>query len=205
MNKIASTRSLSKPAESTESRGPTGIDRRDIIINQAARLFAVNGFDGASMRDIAAVTGIHAGSLYYHFTSKQVLFVAVHEAGMKVLTDAVQDATRDVKDPWERLCAAAAAHCTALLNSGDLMVMVVPSFPASIAEHRAELVRQRDAYEKIFAGLIAELKLPKSVDRRLLRLQLLGSLNWVQTWYRRDAKLSPAAIGRQFVEMLRQG
>lgn len=180
-------------------------DRRQQIILEAARLFAQKGFEGTSMRDIATATGILAGSLYHHFTSKEELFVAVHAAGMEVLIKTVLEAVHGIEDPWERLDAAAAAHCTALLETGDLMIMVVPKFPASIGQYRDELVRQRDEYEKIIADLVVALPLPEGVDARIFRLHLLGALNWTQTWYRPNSRIPPAEIGRQLVRMLRQG
>jgi len=180
-------------------------DRRRQIILEAARLFAQKGFDGTSMRDIAAATGILAGSLYHHFTSKEELFVAVHSEGMELLIKTVVDAIEDIDDPWERLAAAAAAHCTSLLEAGHLMIMVVPKFPASIDQYREELVRQRDEYEKIIADLVAALPLSEGVNQKIFRLHFLGALNWTQAWYRPGMQIQPAEIGHQLVCMLRRG
>ena len=178
-------------------------DRRQHILVEAARLFAAQGFEATSVREIAQATGILAGSLYYHFASKEELFVAVHAAGMEILIRTAQEASRAAGDPWDRLAAAAAAHCTALLESSDFMLLVVPNFPKSIGQYRAELIRQRDAYESIIGDLVAALDLPPEIDARLFRLHFIGALNWTQSWYRPASGLSPAEIGRQLVAMLR--
>lgn len=180
-------------------------DRRQQILVEAARLFAAKGFEATSVRDIAHATGILAGSLYYHFASKEELFVAVHAAGMEILIRTAQAAIRDVADPWDRLAAAAAAHCTALLESSDFMLLVVPNFPKSIGQYRDELIRQRDAYEGIISDVVAALDLPAAIDPRLFRLHFIGALNWTQSWYRPASGLTPAEIGRQLVTMLRPG
>lgn len=181
----------------------TPFDRRQQILVEAARLFAAKGFEATSVRDIANATGILAGSLYYHFASKEELFVAVHAAGMDILIRTAQDAIREVGDPWDRLAAAAAAHCTALLESSDFMLLVVPNFPKSIGQYRDELIRQRDAYEAIISEIVAALDLPTAIDPRLFRLHFIGALNWTQSWYRPASGLTPAEIGRQLVAMLR--
>lgn len=178
-------------------------DRRQQILVEAARLFAAKGFEATSVRDIANATGILAGSLYYHFASKEELFVAVHAAGMEILIRTARDAIRDIDDPWDRLAAAAAAHCTALLESSDFMLLVVPNFPKSIGQYREELIRQRDEYEAIIGTVVAALELPASIDPRLFRLHFIGALNWTQSWYRPVSGLTPAEIGRQLVAMLR--
>lgn len=43
------------------------------VIEQASRLYAEKGYDGVSMRDIAAATGITPASLYHHFSDKEQL------------------------------------------------------------------------------------------------------------------------------------
>ena len=47
------------------------------ILKNAKQEFLQNGFDKASMRSIAAMTGITAGALYKHFPSKAAIFEAL--------------------------------------------------------------------------------------------------------------------------------
>jgi AcrR family transcriptional regulator len=178
-------------------------ERRQQIIAEAAKLFVKNGFDGTSIREIAAVSGILSGSLYHHFSSKEEIFVAVHAAGIDILVNSVRAATEGIKDPWDRLAAAASAHCIAVLESGAFMVLVQPAFPASIGSYRDTIVQQRDRYEKLIGELVAELDLPAEINRVIFRLHFLGALNWAQTWFRRDGKIKPGEIGRQLVMMLK--
>ncbi|MDF2935620.1 MAG: regulatory protein TetR [Paenibacillaceae bacterium] len=49
-------------------------DTRSRIILEALRLFAVKGYDGVSVRDIAGAVGVKESSLYKHFTGKQAIF-----------------------------------------------------------------------------------------------------------------------------------
>ncbi len=157
------------------------------------------------MREIAAAAGILAGSLYYHFASKEELFVAVHGAGMEAVEKAVRDALEGVSDPWGRIEAAAAAHAGALFSIEAIVTIVTPKFPASIGPLRAELVRQRDAYEQLIADLVEALRLPAGVDSKMFRLQFLGALNWMQTWYQPSGKLTPQELGARIVSVLRLG
>ncbi len=47
------------------------------ILQEAARLFVLQGYRGISMREIAAAVGISKAGLYYHFKDKEDLFIAV--------------------------------------------------------------------------------------------------------------------------------
>lgn len=43
------------------------------IYKEASKLFARNGFEGVSMRDVAEACGVTLATLYYHFSSKEEL------------------------------------------------------------------------------------------------------------------------------------
>ena len=50
---------------------------RERIVSEAARLFVSRGYDGISMREIAAACGLSKAGIYYHFKDKQDLFLAL--------------------------------------------------------------------------------------------------------------------------------
>lgn len=54
-------------------------DKQLAIINTAEKLFAVNGFDGTSVRDIAQEAGVNVAMISYYFGSKEKLMEAVFE------------------------------------------------------------------------------------------------------------------------------
>jgi len=50
---------------------------KQIILDEALSLFAVNGYDGVTVTDIADAVGIKASSLYKHYKSKQDIFDSI--------------------------------------------------------------------------------------------------------------------------------
>lgn len=67
-------------------------DRLRQILFNARRRFAENGFDGASLGQIAADTGIRKASLYYHFSTKDALYAAVLDEIVFNLRDRLREA-----------------------------------------------------------------------------------------------------------------
>ena len=51
---------------------------RDRLVSTARHLFARDGFDATTNRDIAAAAGITTGAIYHYFSSKADLYVAVY-------------------------------------------------------------------------------------------------------------------------------
>ena len=199
---------LAKSAEIDPADAPVqtedgkGRNRRQQILEAAARHFSDRGFHATSMRDIAADVGFLVGSIYYHFDSKDALFVAVHGAAVDMMTNAVRAALVGIDAPWDRLEAAAAAHCEALNGDNAFVGVVTPIFPVTVGELRNALAAQRDAYETMFAALIDALELDAAIERNIFRLHLLSALNGTKFWYRPGGK-TPSEIGRQLVQMLR--
>lgn len=179
--------------------------KRELILDKAAELIARQGFDGTSMRDIAAAVNMLPGSLYYHFASKEDLLLDIHERVVNGMTDHVQAAIADVTDPWDRIECAAVAHLEALLGSGSLVTIVSPNFPKDQDALNNRLKAHRNGYETLFNDLFAAIDLHPDTDRRLLRLQLLGALNWVPVWFNPNGRTSVTDIARSFVRAIRQG
>ena len=107
----------------------------------------------------------------------------------------------DVKQAVLQACVA---HLDNLLGGSDIAGVVAVDFSQLPEELRARLIEQRDEYEGRLAQLIDGLELREGVDRRLMRLSLLGSLNWTPNWFRADGQ-TPASIARHFVALLREG
>jgi len=65
---------------------------REVILDTAEQLFAARGFDGVALRDLAREMDLTAPSLYNHFPSKQALYDAVLERGLRPILQAVAEA-----------------------------------------------------------------------------------------------------------------
>ena len=193
---------LARKTSAAEATSHAATSRRQILINEAARLFGVKGYENTSMRDIAAAIGILPGSLYHHFESKEELFVAVYSLGVSQILEAVTAAIAGQDDPWGRLEAACVAHMQTLLVKDSYAAVVISHLSFNSLPKQDRLVDLRDRYEFVFKGLIENLPLRTGVDRRIFRLGLLGSMNWAIVWYRPGGE-TPTRIARKLLDLLR--
>jgi AcrR family transcriptional regulator len=181
-------------------------NRREPLLEAAARLFGSQGYAATSIREIATAVGMLPGSIYYHFKSKDDLLLAVHTEGVEHFWAAYRQALAQAgPDPWQRLEAACVAHLDTLLAASPYAQIVTPEFTRSVPDAmRREMIAQRDRYEQEFIQLIEALPLAPDVDRRTLRLTLFGSLNFALNWYR-PGRRTPAAIAADILSLLRRG
>ena len=181
--------------------------RRDKLLVIAARCFNEQGYDAASMRDIAKAMEILPGTIYYYFPSKESLLVAVHQEGSRRISVHIERALAKCTstDPWQRLSDASAAYLESMLGvDRDLCAVIIAEFPRRHSKAlRAQLLASRQIVEDHFRKLIADLPLRRGVDRSLWRLALLGQIAWTHAWYKKG-KQTPGDIGRKLVDFLRR-
>jgi len=96
--------------------------KRRQILDGARRVFLADGFDGASMNDVARVAAVSKGTLYVYFDSKEALFEAL------IREDRKQQAERlvfpgDTNDPREQL-ASFGRQLITLMTQPELIAQV---------------------------------------------------------------------------------
>ncbi len=175
-------------------------ERHRDILEAAASLFAERGYAATSVRDIGEKVGLLGGSLYHYIKSKEALFVRIHDIALQVAEDRIRAAVAGITDPWKRLEAACIIMLEIQLDPHSLTMPLMNDFASAPPEIRARLVAKRDAFERIFRELIADLPLDPSLNRGVYRLLLLTLLNNVSSWYR-QGQMSPEDIGLQIVKI----
>ena len=186
-----------------QSRRRRSHNRIQPLLDAAARLFASKGYRETTIRDIGAEVGMQAGSVYYHFKSKEELLLAVYAIAVDGIEARLLAAIEGVEDPWRRLEVAVVTHLETILDRDDYSSVMIGVTPDKAEDIVADLVALRDRYESHFVQIIEDLPLARKTDRRLLRLMLFGALNSTRNWYREGDK-SAAIIGRSFVKFLRE-
>ena len=157
------------------------------LIEKSAELFRIKGYDNTTVRDIAAATGIQAGSWFYHFKTKQDILPAIMEQGLRHALAEIEAIAAQPLAPGVMLQRLVEVHLHALLAPDHHFIAVLlyewrSLDPAS----RARLVALKDRYEAIWDQAIAALhhsgawSMPSQFDRLLM----FGALNWTVQWYK---------------------
>lgn len=196
-----------KPSTHT-TRSPVG---REGVLDVAARLFREQGYGPVSLRKIAEAAGIKAGSIYYHFGSKDEIVAEVLDVGIQVVHESMRlavSALPDGTDAEEILRAAIGAHLRALLDVSDYTsanVRIFGQVPQSVKD--ANLPRRR-AYEAEWDALLSRLQingpLKDDVDIPRLRLMLIGALNATLDWFDPEQG-SAEALSRTYADVFLNG
>ncbi len=128
------------------------------ILDAAAKTFRKRGYAGTRLNDIADAAAMRAGSIYYHFASKEQLLEQVLEIGIRRVFDAV---VREVEalppgTSGRRIVRAAIeAHLTMLLRHGDYTSANIRLFDQVPDDVHDRQVRLRGEYDEFWRKLLA--------------------------------------------------
>lgn len=172
-------------------------NRREELLRVSARLFREKGFDGTSIRDISSAAGMHSGSPFYHFKTKQDILVAVMEQGLAEGLRRTEEVMALNVSPEQKLVRLIRAQLGTILEDGsDFIPVLLYDFRSLTAANRRRIVQLKDRYDALWQQVIDELKRLGHMpgDAQLVRLLVLGAVNWAGTWYRPGGRLSLDAV-----------
>ena len=193
---VAEKRSRGRPRKTVDERDDG--NRRVELLNTAARLFHKKGFDATSTRDIAAAVGMHSGSPFYHFKTKNALLYAVMEEGMRSAlarqSAALEGAAPFAPDAGALLRVLVRSHFEVLLGPGsDFIPVMLYESRALTSRQRVLLARLQSDYEAVWEPVLQTLSATGRLHSpvRLARLLIFGALNWSVKWFdsRKEASL----------------
>jgi AcrR family transcriptional regulator len=207
--RAAQTRILKETARRT-ARGAL---KREQILDAAAKVFARRGYTSATLGEIAEEVGsAGAGSLYYHFESREHLIEEVLRRGVRVAFEQSRGAVGALpasSSPLERLEAALRAHMLAVLVVSDYARATVRStsqVPAEIwARVNADFRRYGKFYDELIAAAMNSGEIDSNVDRSALRMLVIGAINWAPEWFRKTGTSSAEEVADLLVRLVVRG
>ena len=180
---------------------------RKRILDASADLFGEQGYTATTLRQIAKRAKIDAGSIYYYFASKDEILEEVMDIGIRAVLTPFGLPWRPFRIPpaTEReIEAAIEAHLNTLLKFNAYTSANIAIFAQISQAAQNSNKRLRQEYAAYWHDLIQAAQssgeISPAADLSLVRLFLLGSINWSMQWY--DPKKSIEELAHSFCDML---
>ncbi len=186
-------------------------ERRRELLDTAAEVFAEQGYNATTVRKIADHAGMLAGSLYYHFDSKESMLEEILRTFLDELWngyDAVLGAAE--LGPRETLEALVTESFREIDRHRAAVAIYQKESKHLVAQERfAFLAESQRKFEKAWLstlerGVAAEV-FRSDLDVRLT-YRFVRDTVWVAaSWYRPGGHHSPEEIARQYLSMVLDG
>lgn len=163
------------------------LNKRQIILDEAAKLFKLKGFGGTSMRDLAGEVGMEAASMYNHIKSKdeilEHLCFHVSDTYIAQLAD-VEQMSGSNGDKLKQLLRL---HINLMLEDGAAVSVANNDWKYLTSGKLEQFKDARKQYEKGFAALIESGIAAgefRPVNASVALFTILSAVRWVELWYR---------------------
>lgn len=173
------------------------------ILIYAAQIFAEQGFEGTSVRDISRATGISLSGLYYYFESKQKLLYLIQYNTFTFILEQLQSRLHAVRAPEARLRVLVQNHIEYFLSHPNEMKVLAHEEEAldpPLGDEVAAIKRRYYTLAREIFDEVATAGLAPGLQPRVAVLSLFGMMNWVYKWHNPDVdpgaeELTNAIVG----------
>jgi AcrR family transcriptional regulator len=177
------------------------VQRRRQLLDVALRVFADQGFRGASMADVATAAGVTKPVLYQHFGSKRELYLQLLEDVGQRLLEEVQKATAAAGGPRQQVASGFEAYFRFVDDNENAFRLLFGGDGRQADREFADAVRHvEDAMADAVAALIEA-----DIDdehRRLLAFGIVGLAEATSRyWVLAGRPGDPGTLSRRVADM----
>lgn len=181
--------------------------KRQELIQQAGMAFRQNGFHETSMEDVARALGVTKAALYRYVADKHELLFECHKIAMDLGDAAVEYGLQHGTDGNSRTQLTLRRFVESYIGANSAGAAIV-NIDALTKEHRAEIVRRRDRFDRALRKFIQEGIDDGSIepcDPRIVTFAIMGAINWLPRWYQPDGALSGAEVTDRILDFFAKG
>lgn len=183
-------------------------EKREAILHRAAIVFARDGYDRASMAQVAAECGVSKALLYHYHASKEALLFDILDTHLTALVEAVEEADDPSLPPEQRLEALAGALLEAYRDADaehKVQLGALRLLPQAEQERLKALERR---LVEIVAEAVRALDPARFAGTPLLKpvaMSLFGMVNWAYMWFRDGGAVSRGDYARMVAQIIAGG
>ncbi|WKK27345.1 TetR/AcrR family transcriptional regulator [Streptomyces olivoreticuli] len=198
------------PNSKQTTENPAAPGRRRELLATAAEVFAAHGYNATTVRRIADEAGLLAGSLYYHFDSKESMLDEILSTFLDELWAGYDTVLASGLGPRETLEALVTESFREIDRHRPAVAIYQKESRHLAARPRfAYLADSQRRFEEAWLGTlqrgVAERVFRADLDTRLT-YRFVRDTVWVAaSWYRPGGAHTPEEIARQYLSMVLDG
>lgn len=179
-------------------------ERKEAIVNVASALFASEGFNGASVADIAKRGKVSKSLLYHYYQSKEDVLYDVMISHVRALEAAARDVMAMELTPDRKLRELTHRFMALYVGAADRHKVLLNDLDHLPKTRRAEIVGvQRGLIETVrkLLGEIEPALKRKSGQGTAAAMLYFGLINWTHTWFDPKGPVSAGALAEMAVDL----
>jgi AcrR family transcriptional regulator len=192
-------------ARRTTTRPTPRRNREAEVLQAAIEVFWEKGYAAASVQDVAERVGVLKGSLYHYIDSKEDLLSRIFDESHRQASAILEEVAAIDAPSIERLHIYVERYLLWYLTNLERVSLYLGEWRYLTGVRLSKVMEQRRTYEGFVRGLILRAQeegdVPASINAKFASFFILGALNGVPTWYRRNGPDPPETIAKEYAIM----
>jgi AcrR family transcriptional regulator len=188
--------------------GPAYDTRREQIIDQAAALFAKQGYAATGTADLCREAGLGKGAFYHYIDSKETLLVEIQNRVLGPLLHETERLSRLNLSPLARLRLLSRHLLTVIFSRLEHIWVYEHDYRYLSTNNRQRVLNQRHQFERYVTSLLEDAIGSREIeqaDAHVLMLQFLNMHNHTYQWARPGSGLDPDTLSAIYFSTLMRG
>lgn len=175
------------------------------VLNVAAALFREEGYEAASMQQLADRLGLHKSTLYHYVDGKEDLLQQLTNEAQETAENDLKFAEEDPDNAFLVALSMAIDQTLGDLGRTSLVLRQKPGTPTGDA-----VVERRRVYDRRLANLIKRAQksgaIRDDIHPMLLARLTLGMVSWLIEWYDPDlSRFKPEEVREAIITLVKNG
>lgn len=168
-------------------------EKRNLIMEKAAQLFAREGFAGASLSSLAEACEVSKSLIYHYYPSKEAILydlMAGHMEELLAVADEIRESGAGGEEGFRAFTRLLLTRYTGAAYKQKVLLYELNSLPEA---QRDEIVQKQRSLIEYVESLLAGAAPEAAKNKPRLRAEVMlyfGMLNWTHTWFRPKGPVS---------------
>jgi TetR/AcrR family transcriptional regulator, cholesterol catabolism regulator len=171
------------------------MSRKEELLQKISELFAKQGYEKTSIRDIAAYLGMTNAGVYYYFKNKQQMLIDIMNHGMDDALSTMRKELPQLKSAEERIEFIVRAQITFYAKNKSQTKASIHEMGTRLdVKHAKAMDKKQQEYVGFIRQAIEQIIQENpyiAIKAAVATYSLLGMLNWLVHWYDPDGEVSP--------------
>jgi AcrR family transcriptional regulator len=175
--------------------------KREVILKAAIDVFYCNGYQTATVDDVAALLSMTKAAVYYYFESKEALLTAIIERCSDLTLQAIERGMATGDSPPKRLALACFCFAAMVLENQKMIALYFREercFPSALRDRVNATEKAVTAKLSRVIETGVRLGSFRECDAQLLALNVTGMISMSFYWYTEHGRMPKMNLCRYF-------
>jgi len=157
------------------------------ILSKSAEIFALKGYEKASMREIAGAAGVSLAAPYYYFKNKETILFQIQKRGFEYLVQNLKSVVASDKSSREKIRIFVESHVRYFLNNRNEMKVIIHEYDVLSKEYQDQIFQIKTEYTHLAEDILKDYLQERGIEgcnSLYAIMALFGMMNWLYTWFR---------------------